>query len=322
MMRFAVAGRYKIRLLSAAGIIIKETDWFSNIITNRGMNELGKTSGAGTYLYVGTGASDPDYAATSLSAPIARSGPGTGPTSNVSGTQFVTPPYYAYTQYTWTLTSGVFTEEATITELGIGYGNNNTSMTGLLSGARIRDVDGTPTSINVLPTQSLQIMYEIQHYINTEDYEYTETFDGVSRDCTARSIMNNDIGNGNLFCPGSTMWPYFFIRELFAPRGIHGYIGSDLIAYDGNLTQSGTLPTGTAVVASTWTKLAYVTDSYELNYVAFFPVLAPEGTYNVFTMAYVAGGMWQVKVDPGVFKSDRQTMHVYARLSWYRYGDS
>lgn len=155
-------GFYKIEAVRPDGRRRLLADWFPNIITNLGLNRLG-TSFPVDRAMVGTGTSTPTATQTQLDNRIATTAsPGAG---NATAGNFNTGPetdHYGWRRWVFRFNTGVAT--GNLTEVGVGWGD-----TSLFSRALILDGGGSPTTITVLPDESLDVTYELRLYATTTD---------------------------------------------------------------------------------------------------------------------------------------------------------
>lgn len=154
-----LSGKFKLTV-RRHGLIIKETDWFSNMILDQGLDFMGlAASGAGTfpmqgpfrYCHVGSGTLPPAASQTQLVNYIAGAGYSTG-TGSIS--QAGSPTWVATGTQPYTFAQGAIV--GTIAEVGIGIQQANGNLT---ARALIVDGGGTPTPITLTAIDQLTVTY-------------------------------------------------------------------------------------------------------------------------------------------------------------------
>lgn len=151
-----------------------------NLITNAGLNMHGAGSSSGDtevnrqWCWVGTGTAAPQPTDTVLASLRAKGGG-----SERSTIAQPTAPYYVTTTYTYTFAPGE--ANGNLSEVGVG------SDTVLYSRARITDTSGAPTTLTVLPDETLTVVYEVRCYPPTADTTGTVVIDGVTYNWKARA---------------------------------------------------------------------------------------------------------------------------------------
>jgi hypothetical protein len=183
-----LAGEYKLVVRSGNGVILRETPWFPNIITNVGLNRWGTgkiIDGAA----IGTGTATPAATDTSLQAlSIFTTTPGPG---NTNQTVQGSVPYY--TAHTAVFRTPLGALNGNFSEVGVGW--NSVS---LFSRALILDAGGNPTTITVLVTEQLDIVYRLRIYPPSADTSTSITIAGITYTVTGRAsnVTSLSIGNG------------------------------------------------------------------------------------------------------------------------------
>lgn len=170
------------------------TGWCNNLITDGGLNQIGRTSpyegGWNRGLLVGSGSTTPANSDTTLATRVAGT---TTVQSDVVGRDLVASPAYTYHRRVWRFGTGV--AAGNLTEVGIVMGNStgtgtngamNPTAYALFSRALIVDGLGSPTSVTVLSDEVLDVEYEIRMYIPSADVTGTITLDGVDYAYTVR----------------------------------------------------------------------------------------------------------------------------------------
>lgn len=154
--------------------VTQDTGWFSNLILDNGLNKFTMDNVA-TVCAVGTGSTPPVASQTGLQALV---GSTTSVQEGVQGTK--TPsPYYGWARRRYRFAQGVAT--GNLSEVGIGIATNN-----LFSRALIVDGSGNPITITVLPTEVLDVWYELRVYLNEADVNFQIQIGAVLHDCVLR----------------------------------------------------------------------------------------------------------------------------------------
>jgi len=235
--KVGLSGEYNLRIIRADGSVKSETGWFPNIILDAGLNRWG-TGGVVNGAAVGTGTSTPTAAQTGLDAQVTftnTTSPGASVTAEGS------PPYFISRSYVYRTTLGALTGQA-LSEVGSGWATG----ANMFSRALILDSGGAPTTITVLATEQLDIIYRLRGYPPTVDTSSTHTIGAVSYTVTGRAQqVTSIVGSWNMDAQSTVVW-----NQAFNPTVYTGVIG----AITG--TPSGT--TGAATKADS----AYSNNSY------------------------------------------------------------
>ena len=188
MINVGVAGRFKLEAVNeATGERRELAPWFDNLITDQGLNHLG-TSGIGHFCLVGTGSTAPAVTDTTLANKLAHT------TTNAStslGGQ-ASAPYYSWVRKVFRFAAGV--AAGNLTELGVGI-----STTLLFSRTLIKDGSGNPTTITVLPSEALDVTYELRMYAPSVDSTHTTVIGGVTYTGVVRPRLVTASGSGNVW---------------------------------------------------------------------------------------------------------------------------
>ena len=171
-------GEYRFVVRDArTGNIKRETDWFSNLITDAGLNRLG-TGGWRHSCHIGTGTTTPAGGDTALAAQAAVATNADIQSSTVSNSG--APNYHITTTVVWRFTAGQL--NGNYTEVGISW-----SGTTLFSRALIVDGGGSPTSITVTSSEFLDVYYRLSMVPDLTDHSYSVTIQGVTYTVTRRA---------------------------------------------------------------------------------------------------------------------------------------
>lgn len=278
---------------------------FDNLITNLGLNRMGAINNRTeccVSAQVGSGSAAPAFTDTQLAAFVAVQS-----TTTSASTSGWNPAGFHWRRFTWQFGQGA--AAGNLSEVGVGTGSGAGS---LWSRALILDTNGQPTTITILPTEFLTIVYELRNYPPTGDVTQTVTIDGVSRTITCRAARresNPEVYRNNI--PAIN-----FFSDLASE-----YNGHTL--YSGAIGAETDLPGGNAVSATvgqrTWS--AYVADSYHRDCTTTYAINQGNvtgGVINSIVFAY-GGGQTQMGIVPGIAKNNTQSFNITTRVSWGRF---
>lgn len=271
---------------------------FPNLILNAGLERMGTDS----YLdvcRVGTGNSTPIVSQTQLDNKIAST---STTSSNTSGAQ-ATAPYFGWRRTTFRFAAGLV---GNLSEVGVGWGNTTTDNF-LFSRALILDINGDPTTINVLADEVLDVIYELRLYPPSADIIIT----GLNLGLTTHTVTVRPgrITDGNYWGSG--------IGDPFR-FSLSGYSGR-VYAYNGAIGAITSAPSGDSS-GSDVDLLNYSPNSYERRGVL---------TYSL-SQANLAGGILAVEIpttlgtyqfgfSPAVAKTSDKIFKLDLKVSWGRY---
>jgi hypothetical protein len=176
--RTGLRGMYKIEAVKPDGSRRLLADWFSNLITDNGLELIGTTGGYFGYCSVGSGNATPNNSDTALQTLVGT----TSTLTTVTNVAQSTSPYFGTISLTYRFAAGVAT--GNLAEVGIGYDPTGIS---LFSRALIVDSLGSPTTITVLSTEALDVTYQLRLYVPTADVTGTVVISGTSYGYTLRA---------------------------------------------------------------------------------------------------------------------------------------
>lgn len=288
-----VKGRYRI-LKKRDGIVTHDTGWFDNLITNQGMDYL--TTGA-LYLsacQVGSSSAAPQFTDIALGSRIA------GVTGSPVVTTIDSTSRYAVHQKTYTFSAGTAT--GNISEVGVG-----TAVTGnvLFSRALILDSFGVPTTITVLADEDLVVIYEL--YVKQPTGDFTATVSGKS--VTIRACLVNSTspargwgmtgGNGEAFVAGTS-------------NSLHAMHSGAIGAITGQPTGAPQYATGSNIITEAYTPGSWT----RVSNLRWLPAQAND-TWLSASWRF-GPTFWQAEFDPGITKTNTQSLRIKVRLTWSR----
>lgn len=295
-----VCGYYKLSATNTeTGESRDLTDWFKNLITDGGMDRIAENQDWLTYCQVGTGSTTPQYSDSSLANRIAG-------TNSLSGTATngcaQSSPYFVYTRKTFRFTAG--TVSGNITEVGVGWAISGS----LFSRSLILDVNGDPTSITVLSSETLDVTYEGRYYIPLVDTSGSIVLNGVNYNWTGRAANAASNTQSQGWYIGSNgenesqTWTTAYTRD----------------AYDGSIGAITSIPSGNRGVASQSVS-AYVNGTHYIDLTLTFGLTTANFVAGINALSFVIGaGMYQIGFSPAIPKTSNDVFTIKIRHSWSR----
>lgn len=277
-------GRFKLVITNPETQETRETDWFSNLILNQGLNAMA-TENILIACSVGTSNVAPNVNQTSLVNAVATTanpgieGAGVGPA----------PAYRAYVRKKYRFDIGQ--AAGNLSEVGIS------GPTTLFSRALIVDNVGNPTTITVLPTEILDVYYELGIYPKITDTISQISIGGVLRTLTVRPADVDDWAS-----PASP--PNFPVNS-----GATVWLSSQMI-------QPITSRPSQDITGAT-TPLSYENNSYRQDFDIVWGLGSPSVSNSLFIV--VRFGLYQIGISPPISKNDTQVLTLRLRVSWSRY---
>jgi len=172
-------GKYKLKIIKPDGRVRLETDWFSNLILNTGLDfRMGGTGYFGSTMFtccVGTGSSTPVATQTTLDAQVMS----VAGSANY-GVQ-ASAPYYGFCTCSYQFSAAG--SDYNLTEIGVGISGSQ-----LTSRALIVDGVGNPTTISILTGEILEASYQLNIYPPLTDNVQTVTISGIPYSVTTRAV--------------------------------------------------------------------------------------------------------------------------------------
>lgn len=290
--RCEVRGFFKLVATDAAGRQRVLSDWFPNLITNGGLEQIGTTSNWLSGCYVGSGNTAPTDADTHLATLV-------GSTTTITGTSasvLATTPYYGSRVNTYLFGPGVAT--GTLAEIGVGA-----SATALFSRALILDGMGNPTTVTVLAGESLTAFYEFRNYPPLTDITGSVTINGVSTAYVMRAAN-----------AGSSVWEPSSLGDLDGP--------SLVTAFSGLIGAITAQPSGTSGAETSGADPAYTPGTHLNTRNSVFASAAANFTIESFLIAcgQINGsmGQFQLGLTPPLAKSSSNSLAMTVQKSWTR----
>lgn len=241
--RAKVGGEYMIQVFEPKNgrvELVRETGWFDNLITNFGLNNIGKNTALGTNCRVGTGNTAPAFTDTQLVAQIAGTADWSSPSLVLAGA----PDYQSTYSLTYEFPQGAVV--GNIAEIGIGAAATGAN---LFSRALIVDGVGNPVSIPVTAIQILRVTYRLSMYPSLTDATGTVNIGGTNYNYISR------------LCDRGLVRSPIFLGIIFQGRFAS--------FYDGDIgAVTAAAPSGASAIASASAFNAYVDGNFYLQFSA------------------------------------------------------
>lgn len=315
--KIGVKGRFKACVYRADGTLKYESGWSSNIVTNLGVQMLlGGASVAPSATSVnlrcscGSGNNPPLATDTQIQSFIA----GTTTTVENSTTRNSTvSPYYVMHMWKYRFAAGVAT--GNVSELCVVNANTTPNASSpAFSRALVRDAGGSPTTITILPDESLDVTYELYLYPASSDVtgSFNQMIDGVSTPFTYTIRASNiQQGGGIGSSSGWAMNSTGQIATIYAQTGSQ----SSVYTVGGALGGVGSTPTGTS--NSINGPMSSATGNYSLKYRDLTFVAGLSDANVSFDCIRFACNLccYQMQISPAVTKVGTKTYSITIRVT-------
>lgn len=295
-----LAGYYKIEAVNAyTGEKRVLADWFPNLITNQGLNDMG-TLNVFMGCMVGTSSTTPSVSDTKLGNQIGY----TETFNSINETSSTVSPYYSTSSITYRFSPGTAT--GNISEVGVGrrLWNSTTNKYDYFNFSRALVLDslGNPTTITVLSNEYLDITYQLRLYPPLDDAYYQVTLDGITYNVTVRAAV----------VTASQWW---------APTlGPVSYWTSSWTSYDGSIGTILGSPSGSSKVSYSVSEINYVNNSMTkrayLN-AGLDDMNHPTGIKSIHFYTHNMGA-YQMEFFPAIPKNNTLTFRAEVGVSWAR----
>lgn len=301
-----VGARFKLlRIKAKDNTVVEETPFFHNLVLETGLNKMGSAVGSQYWIdriLVGSGNTPPDVNQTQLQNFIAST---TNVMGNSSGVSVGSVPYYLWGQVRYRFGEGV--AAGNIAEVGGGWANNS-----CWNRALIKDINGDPTVMTVLPDEYLDVIIEVRYYPISG---FSGSFNLLNK---VGDVISSHTYTGLPYIWGTSGNINFRqINFRFdTPQGYNGDIGS-------NITQppSGTSLIDYAKVSRTITRptprslrqkstLALTTGNGSLRSLLFILDILLE---------HYSGNGYKFEIDPPITKTSQDILDFTVEFSWDRY---
>lgn len=316
-----VSGLYRVQVLDAAGDEKSDTGWFSNLITDFGLDLLGDCSNTGSGYYnqgdlnvvgrcaVGTGNTPPAFTDTALASPLAMypvsTSPGYANTSFTYSYVAGPPVYYSATAVFSFPLGGVV---GNIAEVGTGLIKISSDTTPyLFSRALIVDSMGTPTTISVTSADQLVVTFQARYYMDTTDTPYSTTISGTT--------YTGDIRRANI----TSATGRYILSQVDRNTLAQNYIIS-CTGYNGTIGSISSAPSGSSTIIPFASASTYVSGDLFKSY-SFSSTTAQNNLAGGLSALRIVTqqGEWQMSVSPAIPKDNTKIMTLNFNVSWARY---
>lgn len=296
-----MGGRFRLSLMKRGRAPHKVLE-FDNLITNAGLNRIG-TSPAATHFQIGSGSTAPAVTDTALASWLA--GSNTSAVGAQADTYFAGPPDYREFSTLRRFAEGVGT--GTIAEVGVGWAASGS----LFSRALVVDGVGTPTTIEKLADDILDVEYFFRTYPPQDDVIGTINISGSSYDYVGRAA--------NVAFSAGNPWTSAYHLEGSAFSG-----GQACSVAETNVlgTRTGQ-PTGRVNSGTNSLKPAYVDNSFQRDYTFDFSLSQANyatglGAVCPFRIPTWDSPKYQFAFTPKIPKDNTKVLSLTFRQSWGR----
>lgn len=289
-LRSEVRGFFKLVAVDRAGKKRLLADWFPNLITNGGLDQIGNSSNWLSGCYVGSGNTAPSNTDTHLATLVASTTTIAGSAASV----LAVSPYYGSRVNTYLFGAAT----GTLAEIGVGA-----SATALFSRALILDGMGNPTTVTVLAGESLTAFYEFRNYPPLADVTGNVTINSVVYAYTMRAAN-----------AGAAIWEPSQLGDQDGP--------ALLAALDGPIGVITAQPTGTSANETSGADPAYTPG--QLFNVRNSVFASAAANFNIESLLFTCGqnhgsmGQFQMGLSPSLPKDNTHTLALTVKKAWAR----
>lgn len=313
--RIGLKGFYRLEIVKDDGRSYFATDWFSNNITDAGLDLCTTANNRYNSCHVGTGNTAPSNGDTGLVAYTA------GTNSRVTlSTSSDDADGYAESYVRYDFATGAVV--GNMAEVGIAALTTNGST--LFSRELIRDAGGSPTTVTVASTEALRVHHKLRHYWPADDV--TGTVNGslggspATRDFTRRASQVDSYG---FWAPRSNSSGATTNESLFGTYPSF-FATSAVSAYTGAIGAITSGPSTGQVFADSGSTEAYTPGSYtRIFYAEWSTGIANQANLS---FQYACGnnfqsqaGLFQTQFDTAITKTGSDVMTIGVQVSWGRY---
>jgi len=292
-----LGGRYKLQAFVPGHPPRVLADWFSNLITDYGMDSINSYyEYIWAYCSVGSGAAAPAFSNTQLAGKIATT------SSQVSAV------YGAEADYIWRRITYQFPQGAAagnLAEVGVGAKDNGS---GLFSRALIKDAQGTPTTITVLPDEVLQVIWEFRLYYPTQTTTLLDISGSGNHEVTV------DIFDKNSWRLSASSFNHFYVYSsyLYLYAGVAGIFPatqSSITSYSAN----DSIYTGDFFYS-------YLNGSFQVKKKYVIPVHLCNFSDGINLIKFGASNStkYQAYIDPPIMKTTEKQLTLNLSFNWAR----
>ena len=305
-MHIGLSGSYELTVRNQAGEITKQLA-FENLILNQGLDSIGTESshfpGSGGKCKLGTGSVAPAVTDTALSG-TASGFSGNSSSANVTG-NITTPPYWSECSFAMTFPIGALS--GNYTEIGL-YSYAGT----LFSRALIKDSGGKPTTLTILATEELHVVYKLRMYPPMTDTTgtFSMTYNGTP------TTYNYTIRYSNFNI--TTVYPFTVFSStkcgLLSGAVLSANITGEMTGT--TVTESSTVSQSTYVAGTYYRDITYTCNTGNSNFAA--GISGVRFNSAVFS-GYSKGWAYsQCLISPPIMKTATDTLSLTFRISWGR----
>lgn len=290
-----VKGRYKVGVTRGeSGDVVYESEWFDNLITDRGMDLY--ATGFSRRCWVGSGATAPSGSDQGLENPYSVWAGRHGSSSSTADLSDVQP--YSYMRSTFRFEIGEV--QGVVSEVGIGPASDDLFSRALLPIALMLDGE----------LDRLYVIYELRQYIPTEHQFFDTVIDGVTRSCEAYPVGTDgawwrcELGDPVWHIHGKLGWKGArFAAWLTDDTSIDlGFDAGSMQPYEPGSFQR--------VVTGTTCGPGYTGEVYKLR--------VGRGFANTWGFHDSNGGIWEILIDPPIAIEEHQRLVFDAGVTWAR----
>lgn len=218
---------------SESGIIVKETDWMKNLITNKGRDRMGTNSDWLTHCQVGSGITPADPGDTGLETRIGSNGSVLSTTSALGQDG---PDYYCGITKVYRFAANVFGVAYSVNEVGVSWGT---------TGEVFSRLSWNTGALEIATDEVLEVTYHFRHYAPTGDVTGTITLNAELFRYIARAA---EVDNSSYWAVTNT--------------GISQGATPTITPYTGTIAAITGLPTGPAAAAAVSYPTSYTPGDY------------------------------------------------------------
>lgn len=181
---FEAAGTYQVIVKTADGRVKYKSQEFKNLIVNTGIDRFMGNNIWDDWAYCGTGGTAPAVTDVGMQSYLAETND-----RLVDDTESTyTAPRYMVRKIIYTFPVGGVV--GNVAEVGIGWKNGSTRL--VFSRSLVVDGGGSPTTITVLASEQLTIVYRFYVKVPDADTTFSVTDNGVTYTVTARQLFRSD----------------------------------------------------------------------------------------------------------------------------------
>lgn len=288
-----VKGRY--RMLVGKGDSIRiDTDWFDNLITDVGLDNMATIKAWAAYCSVGSSSTTPQFTDTQLGSRVATA-QSPGSDGRYDGFRIDVENRYAVYRWTYTFPNGA--AAGNLAELGVGPSNVGLNIS---SRARILDSGGTPTTITVLSDEDLVVVWEF--FVKQPTTDFSDTLD--VRTATTRAARVNAAN-------GAGSWNGLPTDAAFNALAARSFTGA--------IADITSEPSGLIASSTSGPLTAYVPGSHNRSAALTWGAGVANGQIVRSIQWNFGLSAWQTEFDPPIpAKDNTQTLRVTVNISWGR----